>query len=767
MLTRRERIQKTYQRQRLILKLTFIIIILFILGFIFSLAIFAWYAKDLPSPGKLSVSSGNSTVFYDRDGKILYEMYKDKNRVPVSFSEISDYLKKATVAIEDKNFYKHQGISETGIIRAFLSIIFKRRLEGGSTITQQLIKNVLLSSERTFSRKIKEMILAIEVERRYSKDQILEMYLNEAPYGGSLWGVASASMAYFGKPPKDLDLVESSILAGLPQSPTYYSPFIGRNDAWRSRAKDVLRRMREDGYISKTEEDAALKKLASIKFNAPKITIRAPHFVFYVKDQIEKEFGPKILDTGVKIKTTLSLEIQEKAEKIVKEEIEKLKGYNATNASAVVLDVKTGDILAMVGSYDFNDEKFGKFNVATQGLRQPGSTIKPITYALAFEKGYTPATILMDVKTVFPNQGGKEYIPENYDGKFRGPVQLRFALGNSINVPAVKLLAMVGIRPFLQKAYEMGLNSFAPTEANLARFGLSITLGGGETNLLDLTNAFSVFARGGFKKDSRNILEIADFKGKKIYQSTISPEKQVLSKEVSFLISHILSDNNARVEVFGPNSFLKIPGKTVAVKTGTSDDKRDNWTVGYTKSVVVGVWVGNNDNSPMNPKIASGVTGASPIWHYLMSEILKKYPDGIIDKPDKVKALQIDAFLGGLPKDGYPVRSEYFIEGTEPKEVSPFYKKIGDKEYIVIKEVDPVSTDGINRWRQGIDEWIKSQSDEKYHPPEITETKTSEPTKQENQPTNTSSPTFSPTLSPTLAPSLTPILTPTEVPSPT
>jgi 1A family penicillin-binding protein len=769
MLTRRERIQKAYQQQRLILKLMFIIIILFILGFIFSLGLFAWYAKDLPSPGKLSVSSGNSTVFYDRDGKILYEMYKDKNRVPVSFSEISDYLKKATVSIEDKNFYKHQGISETGIIRAFLSIIFRRRLEGGSTITQQLIKNVLLSSERTFSRKIKEMILALEVERRYSKDQILEMYLNEAPYGGSLWGVASASMAYFGKQPKDLDLVESAILAGLPQSPTYYSPFIGKNDAWRSRAKDVLRRMREDGYISKTEEDAALKKLASIKFNTPKITIRAPHFVFYVKDQIEKEFGPKILDTGVKIKTTLSLDIQEKAEKIVKEEIEKLKGYNATNASAVVLDVKTGDILAMVGAYDFNDEKFGKFNVATQGLRQPGSAIKPITYALAFEKGYTPASVLMDVKTVFPNQGGKDYIPENYDGKFRGPVQLRFALGNSINVPAVKLLAMVGIHPFLQKAYEMGLTSFAPTEANLARFGLSITLGGGETNLLDLTSVFSVFARGGLKKDYRNILEITDFKGKKIYQSDASPEKQVLSKEVSFLISHILSDNNARVEVFGPNSFLKIPGKTVAVKTGTTDDKRDNWTIGYTKSVAVGVWVGNNDNTPMNPKIASGVTGASPIWHYLMSEILKKYPDGIIDKPDKVKALQIDAFLGGLPKDGYPTRAEYFIEGTEPKEVSPFYKRVGDKDYVVIKETDPVSTDGVNRWQQGIDDWVKSQSDEKYHPPEITPTVTSEPTKQENQPTNTPSlsPTVLPTLSPTLSPTSTPALTPTGVPSPT
>jgi len=762
MITRKERIKKKYQKQKLIIKLIFIFTIIFILGFIFSLAIFGWYAKDLPSPGKLSVSSSNSTIFYDRNGRILYEMYKDKNRVPVSFSEISDYLKKATIAIEDKNFYKHQGISQTGIIRAFLSIIFKRRLEGGSTITQQLIKNVLLTNERTFSRKIKEMILAIEVERRYTKDEILEMYLNEAPYGGNLWGVASASMSYFDKQPKDLDLVESAILAGLPQSPTYYSPFIGKKDAWRIRAKNVLRRMREDGYISKNEEKKALKKLDSIKFNDQKINIYAPHFVFYVKDQIEKKFGPKFLEKGLKIKTTLSLDIQQKAEKIIKQEIKKLKVYNATNASAVVLDVKTGDILAMVGSYNFYDEKFGKFNVAAQGLRQPGSTVKPIAYALAFEKGYTPSSIIMDVKTVFPNQGDKNYIPENYDGKFRGPIQLRFALGNSINIPAVKILAIVGIRSFLQKAYEMGINNFFPNEKNLNRFGLSISLGGGETTLLDLTSAFSVFARGGIKKDYQSILKITDFKGKKIYQPSSSIEKQVLSKEVSFLISHILSDNNARIDVFGPNSFLRIPGKTVAVKTGTTDDKRDNWTIGYTKSVAVGVWVGNNDNSPMNPKIASGVTGASPIWYYLVSEILKKYSDGIIDKPQRIKALQIDAFLGGLPKDGYPSRAEYFIEGTEPKEVSQFYKRINDKDYVIIKETDPISTDSINRWQQGIDEWIKSQNDEIYHPPEITETQTPEPTTiQEIQPTNT--PYF---LSPTLQPTLTEILIPTETPSP-
>ncbi len=713
-----------------------IILGILLLGFILTFGIFTWYARDLPSPGKLAQDTGYSTVFYDRDGKILYEMYKDKNRLPVAFADISDYLKKATVAIEDKNFYKHKGISETGIIRAFINTLLKQRLEGGSTITQQLIKNVLLDSRRNISRKIKEVILAFEVERRYTKDQILEMYLNEAPYGGIYWGVGSASMAYFGKQPKDLNLVESAILAGLPQNPPRYSPFIGEKDAWKGRTQDVLRRMREDGYISSSQEKEALAKLDKVKFTSPKTTINSPHFVFYIKDQLEKEYGSKFLEQGAKIKTTLSTNVQSTVEKIVKEEIEKIKDYHATNGAVVVLDSKTGQILAMVGSYDYNDEKFGKFNAAL-GLRQPGSAIKPIAYALAFEKGYTPATVLMDVKTTFPKQGESDYIPENYDGKFRGPLQLRFALGNSINVPAVKLLAMIGLRDFMQKASDMGLTTLAPTQDNLNRFGLSIVLGGGETTLVDLTSAFSIFANGGLRNEVIVITEVDDFNGKKVYKQTQAKEKRVLSPEVAFLISHILSDNNARIDVFGPNSYLRVPGKTVAVKTGTTNDKRDNWAVGYTKDITVGVWVGNNDNSPMNPQIASGATGASPIWYRVMNELLKNYNDGIMDKPDKVKAVQIDPFLGGLPIDGSQTRTEYFIEGTEPKDLSPFYKKIKiskangklandieiksgnyeEKEFIVITESDPISTDGKNRWQEAIDEWVKGQGDSRFHPP--------------------------------------------------
>ncbi len=703
---------------------------------IFSFLVFAWYAKDLPAPGKLSQASKASSVFYDRDGKVLFEMRKDKNRVPVGFNQISKHMKNATIAIEDKNFYKHQGISQVGIIRAVFNIVFRRRLEGGSTITQQLIKNVLLSSQRTASRKIKEVILAVGVERKYSKDEILEMYLNESPYGGSFWGIGSAAKGYFDKSANDLNIVESAILAGLPQRPSYYSPFIGEENAWKQRAKDVLRRMREDKYITKDEEKKAIADLEKIKFTTPNLSINAPHFVFYVRDQIEKEYGPKILDQGIEVKTTLSLEVQEKAQKIVRDEIKKLGSYQVGNGAAVVLDSETGEILAMVGSYDFNDQKFGKFNAAL-GLRQPGSAIKPITYALAFDKGYTASTVLMDLKTVFPDGTGKEYIPVNYDGKHVGPIQLRFALGNSINLPAVKLLAMVGLRDFLQKASDAGLETLAPTTENMSRFGLAITLGGGEVTLLDLTSAFSVFARGGTFKNEQSILEIKDYKGKKLYKAAKSKEKKVFSRESSFILSHILSDNVARSAIFGPNSYLRVPGKTVAAKTGTSNDKRDNWTVGYTNGVTVGVWVGNNDNSPMNPRIASGVTGASPIWYNIISELLKKYKDGIIDKPGKVKALTVDAYLGGLAKDGYPTRSEYYIEGTEPKDVSSYYKKLKiskangkiandveikkgeyeEKEFIVITENDPVSTDGRNRWQEAIDEWRKGQGDDKFKYP--------------------------------------------------
>ena len=722
------------------------IIAFIIVGYLGAVVVFAWYGRDLPKPGELSEARENSTVFYDRNDEVIYEMYEGKNRVPVDTKDIPDVLKQATVSIEDKRFYEHKGISEFGIIRAGINSLFGNP-QGGSTITQQLIKNVLLTSERRLSRKIKEAILAYQVEKQYDKDEILTMYLNEAPYGGSYWGVGSAAKGYFDKEPKDLSLIEAAFLAGLPQQPSIYSPFIGEKNEWKARTKDVLRRMREDEHIDRDVEEKALTQLEKLKFTKQTNNITAPHFVFYIKDLIEKEFGPGILNQGVKIKTTLDLKLQHEAEKIVKDEIESLDEYDVGNGALVAIAPDTGEIIVYVGSYDYSNDEYGKYDVVSQGNRQPGSALKPIEYAVALKKGYTAASVVADVQTVFPNVVGKDYEPVNYDGKYRGPVQLRFALGNSLNVPAVKMLAMVGIHDFLQQAYEMGLDALEPTDANIANLGLSASLGGGETTLLDLTKAFSVFANEGKRVEPYGIIDITDFNGKKIYEQKESKTKEVLSKDISFIISHILSDNNARIDTFGPNSYLKIPGKTVAVKSGTTDDKRDNWAVGFTTDIALGVWVGNNDNAKMNQKIASGVTGASPIWHDMMQALLAEFDDGIMEKPDTVEAVEIDAYLGGLPKDGYPTRTEYFVKDTAPTEISPYYKilKISketgklandveirsgnyeEKEYIVITESDPISGDGVNRWQNAIDEWARAQDDGKFHyPTETSEARSDE-----------------------------------------
>lgn len=721
-----------WTRQRIMIYAGIGIVSCIIIGYIGLLILFAWYARDLPSPGKLSESSGSSSIFYDAKGSVIYQLFEDKNRVPVKFDKISDHLKQGTIAIEDKNFYKHSGISRSGIIRAFFSTVFLGEVQGASTITQQLIKNVLLSSERTVSRKVKEAILTAEVEKRYTKDEILEMYLNEAPYGGSYWGVESAAKGYFDKQAKDLNLLESAILAGLPQSPTRYSPFLGEEEAWKGRTKDVLRRMKEDKYITEEEAEKALKQLDKYEFDTPKESINAPHFVFFVRDFLEEKYGKKVLEQGLEIKTTLNLDVQNAAQKIIKDEITNLKDeYNVGNGAAVVLDSQTSEVIALVGSYDFNATKYGKFDAATQALRQPGSTLKPIAYALAFENGYTPASVLMDVSTDF----GQGYEPVNYDGTFRGPVQMRFALASSLNIPAVKTLGIVGLRDFLSLCSEMGLENLAPTEKTMSNLGLSAVLGGGDVRLINLAQAYTVFARGGTSQELAFIEEVKNFKGKVIYKRPPQNESRVLSEEVSFLISHILSDDGARSGAFGTGSLLNIPGKTVAVKTGTTDDKRDNWAVGYTKGVTVAVWVGNNDNEKMNPQIASGTTGATPIWHDIMKTALKEYDDGIIDLPANVKAVEIDAFLGGLPKEGQPTRSEYFVDGTEPTDTSPFYKKLKihdgklanemqieaesfeEKDFIVFTEEDPLSADGRNRWQEGIDAWIEGQEDEKYKPP--------------------------------------------------
>ena len=735
--------EKRLHQIRIIITVLFFVVVAGILGVGI---LFAWYAKDLPRPDNVRRVEGLSTVILDRTGETIYDIFEDQNRIPVSFENIPKDCQNATVAVEDKDFYKHQGLSSQGIVRAALNIFIFRNFQGGSTLTQQLVKNVLLSQERTLPRKMKEAVLAIQIERKYSKDEILQMYLNEAPYGGTAVGLEAAAKLYFDKHAKELNRTECVVLSGLPQSPSYYSPFGDEPKAYIARAQHVLRRMKEDGYITAKEESDEKINIEKITFTKGDIGLKAPHFVAYIKELLIKKFGEKTVNAGgLKVTTTLDLVLQEKAETIVKEEVDKIKKLNASNGAAVVLDPKTGDILAMVGSKDYTatDASGLKFNVVTQGLRQPGSTIKPISYAAALKKGYTASTVLLDVDTKYPSGDPKkpEYNPKNYDLKYRGPMQLRYALANSINTIAVKVSALVGVRDILKLATDMGITSLEPNDENLKRIGLSLTLGGGEVTLLDITSAFGVFGTGGMRQEPKSLLKVEDAKGNVLFEQMTTSPKRVLSQDVAFIISNILSDNSARKDVFGERSYLYIADKTVAVKTGTTDDKRDNWTIGYTPSYVVGVWVGNNDNTPMNPSLASGVTGAAPIWNRIIRELLKDKKDEPFTKPDSVIEMEIDAYGGGTPVDGMPKRKEFFIKGTEPNAKGSMYQRVkvskhdanklansveiakGDyetKDFIVFTESDPVSSDGKNRWQEGIDAWVNSQSDSKFKPPKDT-----------------------------------------------
>ncbi len=590
-------------------------------------------ANELPSPERLSdINGALTTIFYDRNGNILYRLFEDKNRYLVKLDDIPPQLQQATIAIEDKNFYSHSGVDFEGVTRAILTYFQKDQadLQGGSTITQQLIKNTLLSPERTLKRKFKEIILAFWAERVFSKQAILQMYFNEVAYGGTSWGISAASQTYFGKQPKDLDLAQSSYLAGLPASPTTYSPYGANPELGKMRQKEVLRRMVEDGYITQDQAVQAYEKQLEIK---PQFAqIKAPHFVMYVKKLLADKYGEKMVGQGgLKVYTSLDMGTQEMAEKVVEQEVGKLNNLNITNGAAVIMDPKNGQILAMVGSRNYWDQGFGSFNVAT-ALRQPGSSIKPITYATGFKMGYSPASVILDAPIVFKNQW-EVYAPVNYDGAFHGPVTIRTALGSSYNIPAVKMLAAVGIPNMIQTAKDLGITSFNDPD----RYGLSLTLGGGEVKLLDMMTVYSTFSQMGLRHDPQPILKVVDPSGNPLEDNqTKFDGNRVLPTSVAFLITDILADNKAREPVFGPNSLLKIPGHTVAVKTGTTDSKKDNWTFGYTPEVAVGVWVGNNNGDPMDPRLSSGITGAAPIWNQLMTKLLDGKKDLAFQRPPDV-----------------------------------------------------------------------------------------------------------------------------------
>ena len=621
--------------------------------------------KDMPSPKLLSGDTyPESSQVLDRNGKLIYEIYADKRRTAVPLTEIPDNLKKATLAIEDANFYNHGGFDFRGIIRGLWRTVVDRRLQGGSTITQQLVKNALLTPERTWSRKIKEAILTVATEALYNKDQILEMYFNQTPYGGTMWGVEAAANGIFDKDVKDLDLAEAALIAGLPASPTSYSPF-AHPDAAKTRQDLVLKRMKELGEITAEQLDAAEKE--TMQYYVNKNEIQAPHFVFYVKELLTEKYGTKMVNEGgLKITTTLDLDIQNYAQEVIATEMAKLKKMHVTNGALLVTEPKTGQILAMIGSKDyFANDIEGKFNVTT-ALRQPGSSIKPLNYATGIETGkVTAASIFDDVPTCFKVEGQRSYCPTNYGNAYHGIQTMRNALGNSLNIPAVKMLRLNGVETFVASASAMGISSFKDS----SNYGLSLTLGGGEVTMTSMNVAFGVFANMGIKEELTPILSISDRHGKVIDEYKYVPGDRVLSRETSFIISNILSDDGARSMVFGSGSMLNIKGHPeVSVKTGTTNDLRDNWTIGYTPDFVTTVWVGNNDNTRMSG-VVSGTTGAAPIWNKVMTFILKNQIVKKQTMPASVVGMNVCNLTGGLvPDGGCDYHYEYFKKEFVPTE---------------------------------------------------------------------------------------------------
>lgn len=654
---------------------------------VFFLSFLIWLFWGVPLPTRLASDRvAVSTKLFDRNDRLIYEIYADKRSTPVDIDELPDYVWQATIAIEDKDFYTHYGVSITGILRAAYKTVFRKKLEGGSTLTQQLVKNALLTPERTLKRKVRELALTIAVETIYSKDEILDLYLNQIPYGSTAYGIGAASELYFGKDAKELTLSEAALLAGLPAAPSRFSPFGSRPELAKGRQELVLSRMVEDGHISQEEADKA--KQEDLKYSEPE-NLKAPHFALWVKEILAEKYGESVVEKGgLRVKTTLDLELQEYAQEKTAEEVGKLKDLDVGNGALIATRPQTGEILAMVGSKDyFAQDEDGKVNIIF-AKRQPGSSIKPINYTLGILDGkITPSTVLADVPTCFIVTGQSAYCPKNYSGGFRGGVQVRFALANSYNIPAVRVLALNGLERFIEFATDMGITTFKDP----ANYGLSLTLGGGEVYPYDMAQAFGVLANEGIKQPLTPILEVKDWQGNLLEKTDFDAleEGRVIPAEVAFLTSHILQDNNARSAAFGSSSELLIRAyPNVSVKTGTTNDLRDNWTIGYTKDALIGVWVGNNDNSPMSGAV-SGVSGASPIWNAVMVKTLEnveegKYGDSHLSnwprKPEGVVGANVCTTTGVIPEaspdPGCPVRYEYFLQEAIPSTIKGGFQDV-------------------------------------------------------------------------------------------
>ena len=694
------------------------VLILIILGFFSVLAVLSFYSKDLPNPEQLmSRQIPQSTIIYDRTGEnVLYEIHGEEKRTMVTLEEIPDYVENATIAIEDKNFYEHGGFSLWAIARTIVTNVLYNKRAGGSTLTQQFVKNAILTPEKSYSRKIKELILSYKIENKFSKDDILQMYLNEIPYGSNAYGVEAASKKYFGKSVSEINIAEAAILAALPQAPSLYSPYNHNKDTLIGRQHYIIDLMQKQGYIS--EEEAENAKNYKLEFQAPTTDIKAPHFVMYVKQILAEKYGEKKVEQGgLKIYTTLDLYKQDIAEEVVSTRAEdNLNNWNASNASLVSIDPKNGQVLAMVGSKDyFSDEIDGQFNVALSP-RQPGSSLKPLIYASLFEKGYNPNTILFDVVTNF-STSSDDYTPHNYNLKEAGPISIRKALAGSLNIPAVKALYLSG----MDNVLNLLNNSGYTTLEDKSRFGLSLVLGGGEVKLLEHVNAYSIFAREGKIHPISVILKVEDPNGQ-ILEEFKEETKRVLPSNISKMINSILTDNKAREYAFGSNSPLHFPNRPIAAKTGTTNNYKDAWTIGYTPSIITGVWVGNNDNTEMR-RGAGGVTVAAPIWNEYMKRVLGDTPVEEFNKPkieetgkeiidgtiDFSKTVKIDKASGLLATEFTP---ESFIEEKTFANYHSILYYVDKEHPLSERPTNPETDPQFKPWEEAITTWVEKISEE-------------------------------------------------------
>ena len=699
-----------------------ITIICFALGVIL-FAVFLIWVSTLKIPDLSSFEERRvlqSTKIYDRTGEVLlYDLHQDVRRTVVPFENINRNLKNATIAIEDDRFYNHHGVEPKAIMRAVFTNLTQGDLlggQGGSTITQQVIKNSVLQNEKTLTRKVKEWILAIKLEQNLSKDEILSIYLNESPYGGTIYGVEEAAQSFFGKSASEVNLAEAAYLASLPQAPTFMSPYGNHKDTLDERQKLVLKRMLVNNFINQQEYDEALA--VKVEFQPQTVAnIKAPHFVMYIREQLAQKYDEATLsERGLRVITTLDYDLQKEGERILYEKgLINVEKFKADNAGLIAVDPKTGDLLTMVGSRDyFSEDIDGNFNV-TLANRQPGSSIKPFIYAAAFNKGYLPDTVVFDVKTQFsplcpPDSTSSEspcYAPNNYNHKFIGPVSLRNALAQSLNIPAVKVLYLAGIRDSLKLASDMGLTTLNPNDAD--RYGLTLVLGGGEVKLIDMTYAYSVFANEGVKAEPRSILRIEDNRGNIIEENKVFT-KQVIDKNVTRMISDVLSDNVARTPLWGANSLVNFPNRSVASKTGSTNNLRDAWLMGYAPNIAVGAWVGNNNNSAMG----GGLSGliVTPMWREFIDIALKKLPEESFTQPTINKA-------GVKPI----IRGEYIdisalyqqLQENNEIDITSVYNNIHNILHFVDRNnplgpapVNPRKDDHYDNWEYGVQAWKKA-----------------------------------------------------------